>query len=106
MVSWLRNVSALTALLIIAGCGTMAPDQEIRQTSPTAALLRGEIATDQYLAALKDVNERARADAQFEVNREPTRAFNTRTQRVEYVPQHTRQFWNESTQRWEFNPDD
>ena len=70
--------------------------------SPTGALVRGEIAADEYLGAVREANEEARANEQFEVNREPTRAYNTKTGKVEYIPDGASQKWNEEAQRWEF----
>jgi hypothetical protein len=101
----------LTAFaLLLAGCASPpADDGEVaprRGGSPTGALLRGEIATDEYLEAIADANRQDRANEQFEINKEPTRAYNTRSQRFEYVPDGSVQKWNERTQRWEFTPRD
>jgi hypothetical protein len=93
----------LFAGLLLTGCATY--DREDPETgSPTGALLRGELASDEYIEALEEANEASRAGQQFEINREPTRAFNTRTEQVEYVPEGTDQRWNEEKQRWEFTP--
>jgi hypothetical protein len=93
------------AALVLSGCGTMEPTDGLgKSRSPTQALVRGEITADEYLGAVRQANEEARADDQFEVNKEPTRAYNTQTGRFEYVPEGTYQKWNEQTQRWEFTP--
>ncbi|MGC9450930.1 MAG: hypothetical protein ACP5I4_05725 [Oceanipulchritudo sp.] len=98
-------IASLCLALLVAGCGTMEPtDGMTRSQSPTQALVRGEITADQYLDAVTAANQEARANEQFEVNKEPTRAYNTRTGRIEYVPEGTVQKWNEETQRWEFTP--
>lgn len=102
-----RTLILLLIAVLFAGCATTEDSEgESRATSPTGALLRGEITTDQYLEAITEANKEAREAEQFEVNKEPTRAFNTRTQRIEYVPKGTIQKWNEATQRWEFTPID
>lgn len=91
--------------LVLAGCANKAPDSEAPQRmSPTGALVRGELTPEQYLEALKNANEETRKNEQFEVNKEPTRAYNTKTGRIEYVPEGSIQRWNEETQRWEFTP--
>ncbi len=97
---WLPNAAGLLLLLgaaFLAGCATGSE-------SPTTALVRGELSADEYLEAIKDANEEERANAQFQFNKEPTRAYNTNTGRFEYVPEGTTQSWNEETQRWEFTP--
>jgi hypothetical protein len=100
--------ATLLIALLLAGCATPdavdEPAEARRGGSPAGALLRGEIDTDQYLQALTEANRQARADEQFEFNKEPTRAYNTRTRRFEYVPEDSTQKWNEQTQRWEFTP--
>jgi len=93
-----------TVVLALAGCATQSDTEATRRSSPTAALLRGELTTEQYLEAVKQANEEDRRTEQFEANKEPTRAYNTRTGRFEYVPEGTIQKWNEQTQRWEFTP--
>jgi hypothetical protein len=103
MRAFMVTISIGAALLLTACAGSESP-AGYRNTSPTAALLRGDIATDQYLHAVRDANVEANASAQFEVNREPTRAFNTRSERFEFVPDGTVQKWNPLTQRWEFTP--
>lgn len=97
----------LPACLILVGCASPEFSRENPQSgSPTGALLRGEITTDEYLDAIEDANQSTRMEEQFLLNKEPTRAFNTKTQRFEYVPEGTTQKWNEKTQRWEFTPID
>lgn len=91
----LVHVSILL-LLVLAGCAN--------SQSPTASLMRGEIAADQYLTAVTKANEETRESEAFELNKEPTRAFNTKTKRFEFVPKDTQQFWNDETKRWEFTP--
>lgn len=96
---WLLLVSFLT------GCASNEGviSQGLRE-SPTGKLVRGEIHPDQYLSEVEKANENANAQAQFEMDREPTRAFNTKTKRFEYVPKDTQQYWSEENQRWEFTP--
>lgn len=84
--------------LLCVGCAS--------SNSPTAALIRGDIAADQYFDAVSEANRQSNADAAFETNRDPTRAFNTKTGKFEYVREDTDQSWNEETQRWEFTPVD
>ncbi len=91
------------ALLLSTGCGTFG---EYEADSPTVRLLRGEITANQFRDDVAHTNERQRADEAFEQNRVPTRAFNTKTGRFEFVPQDTVQSWNPDTQRWEFTPPD
>jgi len=95
----------IPALVLLAGCaaGPVAQERPTR-LSPTEAFVRGELAADEYLEAIKEANEQDRAAEQFELDKEPTRAFNTKTKQIEYVPQGTSQEWNEETQRWEFTP--
>jgi hypothetical protein len=95
----------LLVAFFLGGCAAK-PVREERPTrmSPTQALVRGEIAPDEYLDAIKQANEQDRAKEQFELNKEPTRAYNTKTGRIEYVPEGTVQSWNEQNQRWEFTP--
>jgi hypothetical protein len=93
--------------LILGGCASSNPEEGTPQrSSPTGALLRGELEPDEYLGAVTEANKKARADEQFEMNKEPTRAFNTKTQKIEYVPEDTTQSWSEKNQRWEFTPID
>ena len=99
-------VSLLLSLFLL-GCATAEYSEENPKSgSPTAALLRGELQADEYLDAITEANKESRIAEQFEMNKEPTRAFNTRTQRFEYVPDGMVQKWNEKTQRWEFTPID
>ena len=93
----LWSVPLACLVLFLGGCATGGD-------SPTTALVRGEITADEYLDAIEEANEEERANAQFEFNKEPTRAYNTKTGRFEYVPEGTSQSWNEDTQRWEFTP--
>lgn len=94
--------------VLLAGCNSPAPTPEETgpARSPTGALIRGELTADEYLDAITKANKQDRANEQFELNKEPTRAYNTKTQRFEYVPEGTAQRWNEETQRWEFTPID
>jgi hypothetical protein len=96
------------AVLVLSGCNSPAPtpEQTGPSRSPTSALIRGELTADEYLNAITKANEEDRANEQFELNKEPTRAYNTKTQRFEYVPEGTTQRWNEDTKRWEFTPID
>lgn len=87
----------------MAGCASYS-SEEPETGSPTGALLRGDLQSDEYLDAITEANEADRLGQQFEINREPTRAYNTRTERIEYVPEGTDQRWNEEKQRWEFTP--
>lgn len=102
---WILPVIAMTALL--AGCATSQPEDAFIETkSPTGKLVRGELTPEQYLAAITAANKEARSNEQFELNKEPTRAFNTKTGRIEYVSEGSVQKWNEQAQRWEFTPID
>lgn len=67
-------------------------------------MLRGDLHPEDYREALTAANERDRAREAFERNRDPSRAFNTKTERFEYLPQDTEQEWNPATERWEFTP--
>jgi hypothetical protein len=99
------NLLLLAAIPVLAGCAANAPEKEAPQRmSPTGALMRGELTTEEYLEAIKNANEEDRRNEQFEVNKEPTRAYNTKTGRIEYVPEGTIQRWNDQAQRWEFTP--
>jgi hypothetical protein len=99
-----RLAAIVLCLVFLAGCGTPYNPEDPESGSPTGALIRGELEADEYVDALTDANEATRRGQQFEFNREPTRAFNTKTQRIEYVPEGTDQRWNEKNQRWEFTP--
>jgi hypothetical protein len=101
----MKWIIQLSIALLLAGCaGSEAPEGESRALTPTGALVRGELKADEYLGAIKEANIEARETEQFEFNREPTRAYNTKTGKFEYVPDGATQRWNESTQRWEFTP--
>mgnify|MGYP005842051855 CR=1 FL=1 len=89
---------------LLVGCASSYSREDPETGSPTGALLRGDLTTDEYLDSLTEANEASRLGQQFEVNREPTRAFNTRTSRIEYVPEGNDRRWNEEKQRWEFTP--
>lgn len=99
-------IAFLFSLFLLGGCNSPAPRPEESgpSRSPTGALIRGELSADEYLEAITQANREDRANEQFELNKEPTRAFNTESQRFEYVPEGTIQKWNEETQRWEFTP--
>jgi hypothetical protein len=99
-------VSLLFSLLLVGCASPESGDEAPKRSSPTGALLRGEIEADEYLEAVTEANKESRAAEQFEMDKEPTRAYNTKTQRIEYVPEGTSQSWNEKTQRWEFTPID
>ena len=98
-------VQVMVALLL-AGCSSSVPGgkAEEKAQTPTGALIRGQLSPDEYFGAVKKANEKERANEQFLMNREPTRAYNTKTGRFEYVPEGNSQSWNEETQRWEFTP--
>lgn len=87
--------------LLLAGCSSFS---DIETRSPTLALLRGDITPDQYDDALTAANERVAAEEEFERNKVPTRAYNTKTGKFEFVPEDTQQQWNPETERWEFTP--
>lgn len=95
----------LAVISLLGGCasgeGTIA---EGFRSSPTGQLLRGDIPADQYFREVARANEETRQREQFEINRDPTRAYNTQTGKVEFVPQDTQQYWNSRTRRWEFTP--
>jgi hypothetical protein len=102
----LFSLSALLiAPLLIGGCaggeGTIA---EGFRKSPTGALLRGDIPADRYFAEVARANEESRERDQFEVNRDPTRAYNPRTGKIEHVGPNVKVYWNEQNRRWEFLP--
>lgn len=88
----------ITASLAFSGCAS--------QDSPTSALVSGEITADEYLEAVRKANQEDRTADQLALDQEPVRAFNTKTGRVEFVPENTSQKWNEEKQRWEFTPID
>lgn len=92
------HFACASGLIFLSGCANYEAD------SPTVRLFRGEIHADEYRDAVAHTNERQRAQEAFETNRVPTRAYNTRTGRFEFVPQDTVQAWNPDTQRWEFTP--
>jgi len=95
----------LVTIILITGCSSApVPEERPSRMSPTEALVRGELAADEYLDAIKEANEQDRKNEQFELNKEPTRAYNTKTGKIEYIPSRTTQTWNEETQRWEFTP--
>lgn len=97
----------LPVILLLAGCASSvdtAEGERPQRSSPTGALVRGELKPDEYFGAITKANERDRKEEQFLMNREPTRAYNTKTGKVEYVPEGTTQKWNEEAQRWEFTP--
>lgn len=89
--------------LLSAGCVGLG---EYETDSPTVRLLRGETSPGQFREDVAHTNERQRAREAFEQNRTPTRAYNTRTRRFEFVPEDTVQSWNPETERWEFTPPD
>ena len=88
--------------LMLGGCAS----DRVAEASPTVRLLRGELSPDQYAGAITAANEQSNAQAQFEVNKPPTRAYNTVTGKYEYVPEDTQQRWSDANQRWEFTPVD
>lgn len=97
----------LLAVLLLAGCASGIPGEEQSQSNastPTGALIRGELKADEYFGAITKANEQERENEQLLMNLEPTRAFNTKSGKFEYVPEGTTQKWNEETQRWEFTP--
>lgn len=101
----MKWIIKLLPFLLLAGCaGPETPEGGTRAQTPTGALVRGEIQADEYLDKIKEANIEARETEQFEFNREPTRAYNTKTGKFEYVPDGATQKWNEQTQRWEFTP--
>lgn len=97
----LRLILCATALSLgLLGCSS-PPTGE---ASPTVRLLRGDLGANQFAGAVTAANTESRAAEQFEVNRVPTRAYNTTTGRYEYLPEDTQQRWNEAEKRWEFTP--
>lgn len=107
MMSW-KIILISVSLLLTACASSVDPESgERRQsTSPTGGFLRGELSADEYFGAITEANERDRREQQFLMDKEPTRAYNTKTGRIEYVPEGTVQKWNETNQRWEFTPID
>ncbi len=97
----------LASLLLTACASSVDPETgetTARARTPTGGLLRGELSPDEYFGAITKANEKDREEQQFLLNREPTRAYNIKTGRIEYVPEGTTQKWNEEHQRWEFTP--
>jgi hypothetical protein len=94
------------AALLLAGCASGIPGEEgeAKARTPTGALIRGELKADEYFGAITEANEKERENESLLMNLEPTRAFNTKSGKFEYVPEGTTQKWNEETQRWEFTP--
>ena len=106
--SW-KIILILASLLLTACASSVDPETgetTRKAATPTGGFLRGELSADEYFGAIKEANERDRKEEQFLMNREPTRAYNTKTGRIEYVPEGTVQKWNEANQRWEFTPID
>ena len=103
------KIILISVSLLLTACATSV-DSETgeprRSSSPTGGLLRGELSPDEYFGAIAKANERDREEQQFLMNKEPTRAYNTKTGRIEYVPEGTVQKWSEENQRWEFTPID
>ena len=103
------KIILISVSLLLTACASSV-DQEAgerkRSSSPTGGLFRGELSADEYFDALTQANERDRKEQQFLMDREPTRAFNTKTGKIEYVPEGTVQKWSEANQRWEFTPID
>jgi hypothetical protein len=103
--SW--KIMLLPAALFLSACASSVDTgdgEKPERYSPAGALVRGELKPEEYFGAIKKANERDRQEEQFIMNREPTRAYNTKTGRIEYVPEGTTQRWNEQQQRWEFTP--
>ncbi len=105
--SW-KIILIIIPLLLTACASSVDPQTGERRasTTPTGGLLRGELSPDEYFDAITEANERDRQTEQLLLNKEPTRAYNTKTGRIEYVPEGTVQKWNEAYQRWEFTPID
>lgn len=103
----MKSSFAILTLCFLTGCASQEFNRENPDTgSPTGALLRGDISSEEYLKAIADANAANRSEELFLLNKEPTRAYNTKTKRIEYLPEGTSQKWNETTQRWEFTPID
>ena len=103
----MKSIAPYLALLLLPGCASQEFSRENPDTgSPTGALLRGDITSEEYLKAIADANAATQSEELFLLNKEPTRAYNTKTKRIEYLPEGTTQKWNEQTQRWEFTPID
>ena len=101
-----KIILILVSLLLTACASSVDTEsgEPRRSSTPTGGLLRGELSADEYFGAITKANERDRQEQQFLMDREPTRAYNTKTGRIEYVPEGTVQKWNEDNQRWEFTP--
>lgn len=97
----IRIACAVCLALSVAGC---ASDSPIRTSSPTLRMLRGEIKANEFADAVTAENENQRAQDEFEANRIPSRAFNTKTNRYETAPKSAQIVWNEDEKRWEFTP--
>lgn len=103
----MKSAPFLILAIAITGCSTQEFTREDPKTgSPTGALLRGDLTSEEYLKAIADANAANRSEELFLLNKEPTRAYNTKTQKIEYLPEGTSQKWNEAKQRWEFTPID
>jgi len=103
----MKHLLVLSAFLPVVFSGCASTDDTIAEgirNSPTGKLVRGEIEADEYPDEIRKANEESRAQELREFNREPTRAYNVKTDRVEYVPEDTEQYWSEENQRWEFVP--
>lgn len=92
----------LSAASLLAGCFS---DTSLSEASPTYRLLRGDIGTDDYADAVRTTNVQNQRRAAFEINKDETRVYNTRTQRIQYMPPNSGQVWNPETQRWEYTPE-
>jgi len=98
--SWLSIGFALS-VVFLTGCSHY---QDVSDSSPTTALLSGKITSKEYFKSVEQANLAQQEQEQFEFNREPTRAYNTKTGKFEFVPKDSQQKWNENTKRWEFTP--
>lgn len=100
MSRFLCSLIVLGSACLFVGCTS----NDLAEASPTVRLFRGQIKPDQYAGELTRANEETRDAEQFDVNRQPTRAYNTASGKFEFVPEDTEQHWNEKEQRWEFTP--
>lgn len=99
------QLACVLALLALGGCSSgNGPISEGLRNSPSGSLISGEIGPGEYLDRVEEANAQDREAARLEFNRDDTRAYNTFTGKVEYVPKDTQQYWNDKKQRWEFTP--
>ncbi len=74
----MKFIAPYLTLLLLPGCASQEFSRENPDTgSPTGALLRGDITSEEYLKAIADANAATQSEELFLLNKEPTRAYNT-----------------------------